>query len=82
MTRARLQHEYVHTPERNEGRTEVMKIVSRPPWSRGMLQEPQRPPSTHFRRGSTSMYTSSPQGLGRALNGGKPKIERMAPVIA
>ena len=38
MTRARLWHEYVHTPERNEGWTEVMKIVSRPPWSRGMLQ--------------------------------------------
>ena len=82
MTRARLRHEHVHTPERNEGRTEVMKIVSRSPWSRGMLQGPRQPPSTHFPRGSTSMHTSSPQGLGRALTGGKPIIEKMAPVIA
>ena len=38
MTRARLRDEHVHTPEGNEGRIDIMKIVSRPPWSRGMLQ--------------------------------------------
>ena len=50
-----------------------MKIVSRPPWSPKMSQGPRQPPSTHLSYGSTSVHTSSPQRLGRAVNGGKPK---------
>ena len=80
MTRARLGDEHVHTPEGNEGRTEDIKLVSRPPWSRGMSQRPPQPPCTHLPCGSTSVHTSSPQGLSMALNGGKQKYREYVTV--